>query len=248
MKNILRKFIATNRWIISRLNKKFSFLKSNENYSEKLELIIKKFIFEFNPHTIIEFGGIDRPILTKNSHYCYIGVDIEEKENCYSIYDQFLVKSIEDNFSEEADLAISTTLLEHVKNNKRAVSTLYNVLNNGGFTAHYVPSKFHFYSIILRLAGPKLQKFLIKYLRPHALDVTGYPVFFDHCSCKKMQSLFKQAGFSDINLIPYYHATDYFSFFFPLYYFVLFFEKCAKFLNLKVFASGFIITAKKNTH
>lgn len=238
-------FFSLNRNIIKKINSIFPFLRISESYGTDLDVKISNFIKESNPSTIIEFGGIDRPLLSKDSSYTYVGVDIEEKISCYEIYDKFIVKSIEDEFSLKADLAISTTLLEHVKDNQKAINSVYKTLNYGGYTVHYVPSKFHPYSLILRLVGPKLQKIIIYYLRRHAREVTGYPAFFNHCSCSKMYKIFKDIGFSNISVKPYYHATDYFAFFLPLYYSVLVFEKLVKYLGIHLFASGFIISAEK---
>lgn len=241
----MQKFFSFNRNLINKINNSFPFLRSHETYGADLDNMIKNFIKKSNPFVVIEFGGIDRPLLSKNCSYTYIGVDIEEKTSCHNIYDKFIVKSIEDDFSLKADLAISKTLLEHVGNNKKAINSVYNLLNNRGYTIHYVPSKFHPYSLILRLVGPKLQKIIIHYLRRSAKDVTGYPAFFNHCSCSKMYKIFKDIGFSNISVKPYYHATDYFAFFLPLYYSVLVFEKLVKYLGIHLFASGFIISAEK---
>ena len=134
---------------------------------------------------------------------------------------------------------------ENVPNNKKSVQSMYKSLNEGGQMVHYIPSKNHFYSICLRLVGPKIQKILIKHLRPEAISVTGYHAFFDKCSPYQMKKLCKKQGFIDVKIVPYYKATDYFGFFIPAYLFVAVFENFFEYLGLSQFASGFIITAKK---
>ena len=122
----------------------------------------------------------------------------------------------------------------------------YFALNDGGITYHYLPSKNHFYSLILRLVGPFLQRIFIKYLRPQAsLEKTGYPAFFHLCSYRELKKYLKSIGFIDIKILPYYKATDYFAFCTPLYVIVSCLENIIEFFNLKFLAAGLILSAKK---
>ncbi len=245
--SILESFVSANIKICRLLERNYPsfFVESVDNYSLRDELIDQHIKIK-TPKTIIEIGGIDRPLITKSSKYKYIGVDIEHKKECYEIYDEFFIQSVEDEMPFKGDLIISTEVLEHVENNLQSFKSMFNSLNENGTVIHYIPSKNHFYSIILRIVGPKLQKILIKYLRPHAADVTGYPAFFDYCSPSKMKKLCEEVGFKDVEVIPFYKATDYFAFFFPAFIFVSIFENLFELFNLKVFASCFILKAKKN--
>jgi len=195
---------------------------------------------------VLEVGGIDRPLLMKAAGYGYDGLDIEHRDGCDRIYDEFLVQSIEDTVPGSGyDMVISITLLEHVPDNARAVRSMFEALKSGGVTHHYLPSKWHPYSVGLRMIGPKLQKKLIPMLRPSAVDETGYPAFFDRCSVPAMRQLFEQAGFVDIDVNPYYRANDYFAALLPAYLLVTVFENVAAALRLNLFASGFVISARK---
>ena len=243
---LLRNFVAINRKICLLLENKFpKFFAYPRNYHVDQLNLISKILNLCNHAKVLEVGGVDRPMLTKSKSYTYYGMDIDDRPSCYNCYDKFLVQSIEDNISDKFDLIVSTTLLEHVPNNKKSVQSMFNSLNEGGQMVHYIPSKNHFYSICLRLVGPKIQKILIKHLRPEAISVTGYPAFFDKCSPYQMKKLFKKQGFIDVEIVPYYRATDYFRFFIPAYLFVAVFENCFEYLGLSQFASGFINKEKK---
>lgn len=244
---LLKSFVTLNINFCRWLEQKFPsfFLGSNNNYEIRDELI-QKYISEKKPATIIEVGGIDRPLIKKSNFYNYIGVDIEEKKECYEIYDEFYVQSIEEKLPFKGDLIISTETIEHVKNNQLSFKSMLEALNESGSIIHYIPSKNHFYSIILRIVGPKLQRILIKYLRPHAIETTGYPAFFSYCSPSEMKRLCNEVGFSNVEIIPFYKATDYFAFFFPLYILVAIFENIFELLNLRFFVSCFILKAEKN--
>ena len=218
---------------------------SSRNASKDLNSRIEYAVAEIKPQIVLEIGGVDRPLLEKSSSYKYLGMDIDFRPDCNLIYDEFFVQSIEEKFTQRSDLIISKTLLEHVKDNKKSINNMHKALNDGGLMIHYVPSKYHPYSLLLRLVGHRLQKILIKVLRPQAADVSGYLAFFNLCSPCQMRKECEKAGFKDIKISCYYRATDYFSFFAPAFILVALWENiCAKFCLEKT-AAGFIIEARK---
>jgi hypothetical protein len=240
---MLHALIHANKRISSEFNRRFGVYEKNCKaiLLDQLKIYLKS----RNRPRILEVGGIDRPLLARNAGMYYCGIDIEFKENCKDIYDDFFVQSIEDPLIHQFDAIISTTVLEHVKNNKATLNTCYTALNSGGMMIHYLPSKYHPYSFILRLVTPRLQKMIIAKLRPEAMGVTGYPAFFDLCSPRSMCSALQQQGFKEISLIPFYQGAAYFNFCFPLYLLVLFYERLCGFLRFDQLCSGFIFTARK---
>lgn len=237
------------------LNKKLSDMLSNhyprlfadfERSNFDLTQEILGYVEEKNAHLkILEVGGIDRPILPKSKDYLYIGMDIEEKPECHKLYDEFIVNSIEEPIDAKCDLIISCTLLEHVKNNEASFKSMYRTLNEKGVMIHYLPSKYHPYSICLRLVGPRLQKILIRYLRPEAIGVSGYPAYFCNCSPAEIEKLAFRIGFKKVNVRVYYNAAEYFSFFAPMFVLVSLFERICALFNIRIFASGMILNAEK---
>jgi len=251
MKRILEvvvKFVELNRRACRVLDQLLpNFFGVTRHYDLDQHEIIFGYIQNPAYRNILEVGGVDRPILSKSRNYKYVGLDIDNRPGCDACYDEFLVQSIEDpvEYDTAFDLIISTTLLEHVPNNTDSFKSMFNALASGGIMVHYVPSKYHFYSICLRLVGPKLQKLLIKYLRPDAMNVSGYPAFFDKCSPKEMYQLCTSTGFNSVRIIPYFRATDYFAFFIPFYIIVALFENIFERLNVSFFASGFVLVAMR---
>ena len=239
----IKSFVALNRRASAWLEARVPSVFGGPDYIEELRRRIDAGIAAAKPRTILEVGGIDRPLLSRKPDYKYLGLDIEERPSCHDVYDGFIVQSIEQPVRQTADMVISTTLLEHVPNNDAAIRVMYGALSPGGSTHHYLPSKWHPYSIALRLVGPVLQKRLIAVLRPDAVAITGYPAFFDHCSPGAMAGLFRQAGFADIDIKPFYRASDYFAFFLPAYVVVALFENMCSGLGLRTFCSGFVISA-----
>ena len=245
---MISSFVKFNLKLSRLLARKFpNFFLDVRSFRNDLITMIKKSFSDFENLRILEIGGIDRPLLKKSNKYHYCGLDIEYKKNCNELYDEFNVQSIEHPLINNYSIIISTTLLEHVKDNKKSFQNIYNSLIDGGKTFHYIPSKNHFYSLILRIVGPKLQKIIIKNLRPQAsLEITGYPAFFDLCSPYELKKVLLDTGFKNIKIVPYYKAGDYFAFFTPLYVIVSVLENLCEKFNLRYFASGLIISAEKN--
>lgn len=214
-------------------------------YLNEMKDIIAKVVAAEHPYKILEAGGVDRPMIERSADYTFIGVDIEERPECSSLYDEFVVQSIEEPLEHQVDMVISFTLMEHVPNNIRAVKSMFESLRRGGTTHHYIPSRLHPYSLALRIVGPRMQKMLIPHLRPGAEKVTGYPTFFHCCTPAAMEALFREQGFVDIAIQPYYRANDYFAFFLPAFVAVSMLENACRALGIRSLASGFLISARK---
>jgi hypothetical protein len=243
---MLKTFVRLNKRLSAYCERRWPQTFGGDNCTQELLSRIGNDIAIRKPRRILECGGIDRPLLRKSSDYTYVGLDIEDRPGCHVVYDEFYVQSIEQPFGTQADMVISTTLLEHVRNNHDAIRQVHAALTEHGKTHHYVPSKYHPYSLILRVVGPRLQKRLIGLLRPEGAEIAGYPAFFDQCSPHEMERLFKAAGFSDLDVRPFYRANDYFDFFFPAYLLITAFENVCRFLRWRFWCSGFVITAAKS--
>lgn len=243
---LLKKLVSLNVRLCDYLGRKFPHFVKGESYQEQLLSFVNERISDRDFCSVLEVGGIDRPLLKRSSKFTYDGLDIEHKPQCENIYDNFHVQSIETPIKKKYDLIISMTLLEHVKDNDASFEQIFNALKTGGQSIHYFPSKYHPYSILLRLVGTKLQKFLIKHLRPWAVDVTGYPAYFDNCCPKQIKILCTKKGFSNIHIIPFYRANDYFRFCFPCYLIVTFWENICKKFKLERFCSGMVIVLGKS--
>lgn len=242
---MIKSFVRFNKTLSAYCEKRWPQIFGGDNCTHELLSRITTDIASRKPRRILECGGIDRPLLGKSADYTYVGLDIEDKQACYEVYDEFYVRSVEEPFGTLADMIISTTLLEHVRNNRSAVKQMHAALTDRGTTHHYVPSKYHPYSLLLRLLGPNLQKKLIAILRPEGKEVSGYPAFFDGCSPEEMKRLFEAAGFSEVDVRPFYRANDYFDFFVPAYVFITLFENLCRALSWRYWCSGFVITAVK---
>jgi SAM-dependent methyltransferase len=241
----LSKLVSFNVKLCEIADRKIFRSSKKKGYISQLSSLINEVINNCKPCSVLEVGGIDKPLLQRSNEIKYDGLDIEHKGHYERIYDNFFVQSIEEPIRNSYDLIISKAVLEHVRDNDAGVKQMYKGLRTGGYAIHYLPSKYHPYSLALRLSGPKLQRRLIKILRPWAENETGYPAFFNKCSPKEMRKLFKSHGFGSVKIIPFFRANDYFRFFLPFYIAVTLWENiCAK-LKWETFCSGFIVIARK---
>jgi SAM-dependent methyltransferase len=245
MIRLLKKFVSLNVRLSEFVERRYHCFVEEEGYTERLLHIVNNIVGERMFCSVLEVGGINRPLLQRSDKIRYDGLDIEYKQQCDNIYDNFFVQSVENPINFKYDLIVSRTLLEHVPDNDASVAQMYEALKYEGYVAHYLPSKYHPYSVILRLIGPKWQVRLIKTLRPWAADVTGYQAFFDKCSPKEMKKLFASKGFRNIKVVPFFRANDYFKFFFPCYIVITLWENICNRLKFEQLCSGFIIVAQK---
>jgi hypothetical protein len=240
------RFIAWNRRMGQAWAKRFPRFFAHPSYRDELVGRVQKTL-ECEPEAVLEVGGADRPLLARGQGYRYDGLDIDGKEECYRVYDQFSVQSVEDEIKGPYGLVISFALLEHVPDNGASIGRIFDALTPGGDTHHYIPSKGHPYALALRLVGPALQRRLIRLVRPTRAHVTGYPTFFDRCSVREMGQNFRDKGFVDVDVRPFYRANDYFAFFLPAFLAVTAFENVCRSLGWTYFASGFVISGRKPT-
>lgn len=240
-----KEFSKWNRKVARTLEKRLPRFFQSPDFRKELLQRIHDSKKSCDPRTILEIGGADRPLLTKGQDFIYHGVDIENKDDCCEVYDTFIVQTIEQPLTHEYGMIISITLLEHVSNNQASIRNMFRALHPCGTTHHYTPSKWHPYSVALRILGPVWQKRLIPVLRPGTEEVAGYPAYFNYCSVNELRRLFENTGFTDINTRAYYRGNDYFAFFLPLFIIVTAFENLCKWLKWDYFASGFVISAHK---
>jgi SAM-dependent methyltransferase len=228
---MIRRILSANKSISAKLKSRFPGIFRGEDGHAEINGRIRRDLRALSARTVLECGGIDRPLLQKSEIETYIGLDIEDRPRCHDVYHHFLVQSVEAPIAVTADIVISTTLLEHVPDTEAAFQQIHGALREGGTTHHYV--------------GPSLQRKLIGLFRPEAADVSGYPVFFDNCSPSALERILVRTGFRDIDIKPFYHATEYFDFFAPLFLCVGVFEKTCERFNIRLFAAGVVVSAKR---
>ncbi len=247
--SLVRRFAQFNRSICENLEERFPgfFIPSggSKTYVPKLRTEIEP-IAARGGADILEVGGVDRPLLEKGPGFRYTGLDIEHRDRCDEVYDAFLVQSVEEPIDGAFDVVFSQHLLEHVPDNRASARAIFGATRPGGRTIHYVPNRGHPYALLLRLLGNKWQRRILSAVQSHDGESTGgYPTFFNECTPGRMAAAFEAAGFEDVELVVYYSPTVYFRIFVPLHVLMLLFMHACRFLGLRYFAMGFIVSGHR---
>ena len=229
--------IKLNKWLSKPLKK----LEPNIDYHFK-DLINQA---STKSKTILELGGVSRPVLEKNKSYRYVGVDIDDEFIQDNFYDKFYCQSVEDELPEKGDLIFSKYLMEHVKDVRTSYENQLSALNPSGRIIHLYPLGYHPFSLLNKLIGNKFARKIIPIIRKGSESVTGYPAFYSLGNAYSLERFFKNRKGIKVEFKYHYGAVDYFSFFFPLALLISLFNQTAEILRAKLFASNVIIVIIK---
>ena len=246
--NIFKKIIRLNRDLSDAFEKRFLSFKCPDKtrpaFRDTVEGYISSKIEKKEKFKLLEVGSVDRPFLEKSDCFEYHGLDVEPISGSGKIYDKFLVQSIEEKLNEKYNIIISRMVIEHVPNNSRTWKEIYNALEMEGFTVHIFPGSRHPFSIATQIVGNRIQRILIRYLRPNSKH-TGYPAYYHLCTPRKLRKELSRIGFQDIRIQYSYSANDYFKFFFPAFLAIATFNLIMTRLGVSEFASNLYVEAKK---
>jgi len=196
---------------------------------------------------VLECGGVDRPILTGQGRPAiYDGLDVDERVLTCPVYDSAHCQSVVDKIEGKYDVIFSKYLLEHVDDVPGAFKSMAGSLAPGGVMLHLVPGGMHPYSIVTRLIGNRLQRLLIRLIRPNRAATTGYPVFFDKCTYGGLLNSVRKAGLDAEVTYVAYGASKYFDFFVPAFIMVKCFNSIARLTSFRLVASGLVIVGRKS--
>jgi hypothetical protein len=246
--NLVRRFTAWNMKVCEamerRLPRFFDQKLADTTYFPAVRARIQPYLDDGNVR-VLEVGGIDRPLIERSERYTYAGLDIDEADRCYEVYDEFVVQSVEKPIDGLYDVIFSVTVLEHVPDNRAAVTSMFDAGGPGSASIHYVPSMGHPYALILRAVGNRMQRRLLSLIQEGEKELGGYPTHFDHCTASSMERLFRRAGYDRVEVEPIYSPTRYFRAFVPAHILMTCWMHLCRLLNLRYFASGFVVSGYK---
>lgn len=185
---------------------------------------------------ICDIGGGKRPFVgtevpKKNSYYI-LGIDIDKDELDLAppdIYDKTVVADIGatklDIEVGKSTLVICEAVLEHVKNNKRALNNISKLTQKNGQIALFIPSRNALFAVINRYMPEKTKKTILYNIFPETKHAQGFPAYYDMCTPSQIKSLFIKNGIKTTEVKCYFHSS-YFSFFLPLHIFWRLYQLC----------------------
>lgn len=230
--------IKLNKW----LSKPLLFLEPKID-DEFLDLIKHASV---TSKTIIELGGVSRPVLQKNQSYKYLGIDIDNNFITDDFYDKFYCQSVETKFPEKADLIFSKYLMEHVKDVQTSYENQISALNPNGRLIHLYPLGYHPFSLLNKLVGNNWARKIIPIIRKGSEGITGYPAFYSLGNAYSLERFFRNRKDLKVHFKYHYGAVDYFTFFFPAALAIGLFNQIARIFGAKLFASNVLLVITKD--
>jgi SAM-dependent methyltransferase len=145
-----------------------------------------------------------------------------------------------------ADLVVSRSVVEHIRDNAAFFENCARVLRPGGIMVHAFPGRYAPFALINQLLPNRLARRLVGYLHPEWLeeDNFGFLAFYDRCYFSSLRDLLDYNGFENCSFDFLYYQSIYFNFFFPLYLVMLAYDLIASALGIRNLASGIVVTAE----
>lgn len=188
-----------------------------------------------------------RKYVAAESRVRIVGVDIsQEAMNDNTDLDEKRVADVVEDlpFADgEVDLLVSRSVLEHLPDVERFVANSARVIRPGGYSIHVFPCRYAHFALINRVLPNVWARQLMAYLYPK--NVSGFPAFYDHCYYTGARQLCDAHGFELVDYRVSYYASDYYTFFFPIFLVSMLYEMTLKWLGVKNLGATLLIVARK---
>lgn len=149
---------------------------------------------------------------------------------------------------EAADLVLSRSVVEHIRDNAAFFANCIQVLRPGGVMVHAFPGRFAPFALLNQLLPNWVARRLVGHLHPdwREEDNYGFLAFYDHCYFSAIRELLERNRFGNCRFELLYYQSIYFDFFAPLYIVMLAYDLLAWKLGIRNLASGIIVTAERS--
>jgi 2-polyprenyl-6-hydroxyphenyl methylase/3-demethylubiquinone-9 3-methyltransferase len=173
---------------------------------------------------IADVGGGRHPFLdaaAKRELGAHVtGVDISRSELIAApaaAYDDLVVADIAHyRGSENMDIAICQSVLEHVEDTARALSCLASMVRPGGRILIFVPCRNAGFARINLMLPENLKKRLLYFIFPETRGKQGFRSYYDRCTPGEFRRLAAAEGLQ-MELERYFWSSTYFGFLLPLH-------------------------------
>lgn len=145
----------------------------------------------------------------------------------------------------EADLVVSSSVLEHLRDTEAFVVQSRRALKPGGYAVHLFPSRFAPFAVANQLLPRSVSNRLLRASFPDSEGILGFPAHYDRCYLSAMRSLHERHGFEVLEASVGYYQSDYVALLAPAYVLSALYELLLYSLDLKNLAANVLLVARK---
>jgi SAM-dependent methyltransferase len=146
----------------------------------------------------------------------------------------------------EADMVVSRSVLEHLRDLDAFVAASSKVLKTGGMFIHLMPGRFAPFAIINRALPNWLSRRMIHYLHPSTVGIGGFPAFYDRCYESALTQVLEARGFVVEEMKLGYYQSQYYNFLFPAFLASASYEMLVRSLRARNLAAYVLVVARKS--
>jgi SAM-dependent methyltransferase len=141
------------------------------------------------------------------------------------------------------DLILSRALLEHVSDVPASIQHMARVLKPGCIALHLVPGRYSLFAIAARILPFAPLMKVMHWVMPWTQGQIEFPVCYDHCYPRALESEFRSAGFSQVDLWITWAQPGYFEALYPLFLMHAAYEWLVRHLKMRPLAAYTIVRA-----
>ena len=232
-------FVKFNKWLSAPLS------RLEDQVDQEFEELV--YSSSKTSKTIVELGGVSRPVLPVSGDYKYVGIDIDSSFVFENYYNEFFCQSVEQELPLKADLIFSKYLMEHVEDVRISYLRQIEALNLNGKIMHLYPLGYHPFSLLNKLIGNQTARKLIPIIRKGSEDITGYRAYYSVGNARQLERFLSIQKGIEVKFRYHYGAVDYFTFFAPFAMVVSIFNVLARLFKFSIFASNVIVIIEKKS-
>jgi len=148
--------------------------------------------------------------------------------------------------TEEVDLIVSRSVLEHLENLDEFVANSTKSLKKGGYFIHLFPSKYAPFALINQALPHTFSKRVVDFFRPENKGICGFPALYRDCYYSALRRLLKKHNLDIVDIHVSYYQSLYFSFFAPLFLISALYELLIQTLGAKNLCAYILVIARKS--
>lgn len=250
MSRVLATFVRTNRRLSKAVNRILPENLTVDGNRTFLKDIIPRLVQK--NLTIYDVGGGSQPCVSVEQKEAYgiklTGIDISSEEMDLApagSYDSKIVIDIAKyRGSGDADVVVCQSVLEHLRDNRSAISAIASMIKPGGQVYIFVPCRNAVYARINRILPQAFKEKLLSQIFPGAEEHQGFPAYYDRCTPKQLAKLLNDNGIQ-VTQIRCFWMSSYFTIFVPAYILWRIWQGVAYMISGDEAAETFILVGRK---